>query len=74
MDGGPELLVNRTASDGRLSACVTKRAIEFLIGRETRTDEAEWISDMQQDFIASDYRFKALIRAIVTSENYRRLR
>lgn len=74
VEQGPKLLINRTVADGRLSECTTRKAVQFLLQRELRGDESEWLQDLLMDFIGSDYRYRDLYRAIVTSDNYRRLR
>jgi hypothetical protein len=71
---GPKLLVSRSLADGRLTECVTKTAVQGLLRRDLRSDEADWLDSLHGDFVNSAYRYRSLIKAIVTSENYRRVR
>ena len=71
---GPELLVRKTLADGRLSACVAKTAAKHFLRRDVRGDEMEWLDELNVGFVTSDYRYRELVKAIVTSESYRRLR
>ena len=71
---GPELLVKKALGDGRLGQCVSKRAVEHFLSRDIRTEEGDWVDDLMVDFVSSGYRYKTLVKAIVTSESYRRVR
>jgi hypothetical protein len=71
---GPELLVRKTMADGRLSSCVSKTAAKHFLRRDVRGDEMEWLDELNVGFVTSDYRYRELVKAIVTSESYRRLR
>jgi hypothetical protein len=59
-------------ADGRFTACATRRTAEWLVGRPLREDEEAWARDLALRFSASDFRYRELVRAIVTSETYRR--
>lgn len=72
VEQGPELLVTETVADGRLPACVAKQTAAWLMGREMTDADQPWIDTLADDFIASDYRYKALVKAILASDNYRR--
>ena len=71
---GPRLLVHRTLLDGRLPACVTRNVAVWLLGRQILPDEEEWLLQIQQGFMASNYDFKGLVHSIVMSDFYRRVR
>jgi len=71
---GPKLLVLTSIVDDRFPSCVSTRAVENMFGREASSDEQEWIGELSRDFLASGYRYKALVKSIVTSETYRRVR
>ena len=71
---GPELLVSRGVADGRLPHCVAKTAAEHLLGRAIRDEEAAWLDGLSKGFVESGFRYRTLVRAIVQSENYRRVR
>ncbi len=72
IEEGPRGLVRDGLADGRFTACATRRAAEWLVGRPLREDEEAWARDLALRFSASDFRYRELVRAIVTSETYRR--
>jgi hypothetical protein len=74
VDEGPRLLVLRTLVDHRMPTCMTKRVGQWLLGRQTAPEEAGWMAQVSQEFVASNYDFRALVKAIVQSEMYRRVR
>ena len=71
---GPKLLVLTSIVDDRFPKCVAKRTAEGMLGRETTADEQSWIADLSRDFLASGYRYRSLVKSIVTSDVYRRVR
>jgi len=71
---GPKFLVLTSIVDARFPDCTAKRALESLLGRETNTAEQQWIKDLSKDFLNSGYRYRDLVKAIVTSDIYRRIR
>jgi len=73
VEQGPELLVAETITDGRLPRCVATRAAEWLLGRSMADEDQLWIDSLSAHFVASDYRYRELVKKIVTSDNYRRV-
>jgi len=73
VEQGPELLVAQTITDGRLPACVATRTAEWLLGRPMADADQAWIDELSTHFVGSDYRYRELVKKIVTSDNYRRL-
>ena len=71
---GPTLLVNSTIVDGRLPTCVAEKTAAWLLGRDIEPYEEPWIDELAATFSASDFRYRELVKAIVTSDNYRRVR
>jgi len=71
---GPELLVKRTLVDDRLPMCVSRKASQWLLGRDVLPEEQGWLVERSHDFITSGLSFRALTRSIITSEMYRRVR
>lgn len=71
---GPSLLVAQTVGDGRLPRCVAKRTAEWLLGREMGPDDDDWVDALGQDFASGGFRYRELVKEIVTSDNYRRVR
>jgi hypothetical protein len=74
VEAGPNYLVNRNLMDEDLPQCVTSRAVHWLLGRAPHEAEAEWIDLLASEFAASGYRYRDLVKAIVQSETYRRVR
>jgi hypothetical protein len=75
IERGPRLLAYTTIADGRLPACVTRRAAEWLLARDLDADgDADWMADLTRGFVANDYSYRWLVRQIVTSPRYRRVR
>ncbi len=73
-DEGPKLLVYRTAVDHRLPSCMTSKVAWWLLGRPPLAEEKPWLSEVAQQFAAGDFRFKELVKVIVTSDMYRNVR
>ncbi|MCB9663461.1 MAG: DUF1585 domain-containing protein [Alphaproteobacteria bacterium] len=71
---GPKLLATQGVVDGRLPRCVARTTATWLLGREPATHEEAWVDALARTFTEADYRYDALVRAIVTSDNYRRVR
>ena len=74
VEAGPELLVNQAIVDGRLPRCVATRAVEWLLGRAPEEDEAAWVEELALGFVVSGFRYRELVRAVVTSDTFRRVR
>lgn len=74
IEQGPELLVSRTIADNRLPACVARSTAEWLIGRELVEEEQPWVDGLAMELLASDFDYRDLVTAIVTSDVYRRVR
>lgn len=71
---GPKLLVDRTVVDGRLPVCVAEKTAAWLLGRDIEAYEEPWVQELSEEFVASGFRYRELVKAIVTSENYRSVR
>ena len=74
VEQGPNQLVRSTVADGRLPTCVAKRTAEWLMGRDMTPADQEWLDTLADDFVGSDFRYRSLVRDIITSDNYRRVR
>lgn len=74
IEEGPQLLVQRGLVDGRLPRCVSQNAATWLLGRNIQTDEQGFIEELAATFINSQFDYKQLIKSIVTSDYYRRVR
>lgn len=73
VEEGPQTLVNGAVADGRLPRCVADRTASWLLGRQPGDADEAWIDDLATDFAASGFRYDQLVKAIVTSEPYRRV-
>jgi len=71
---GPKFLVLTSIVDARFPDCVAKRGLEAMLGREANASERLWIEDLSRDFLNSGYRYRDLIKSVVTSDLYRRVR
>ena len=71
---GPQLLALQELETGRLSECAVRTALERLLGRTVTPEEEPWLDSLQSLFVQTGYDYKALIKAIITSETYRRVR
>jgi hypothetical protein len=60
--------------DARFPDCVAKRGLEAMLGREANPSERAWIEELSRKFLSSGYRYRDLIKSIVTSDLYRRVR
>jgi hypothetical protein len=74
IQAGPELLVNHNMMDGDLPHCVATRTAQWLLGRELLEGEEQWVEDLADTFVGSGMRYSQLIKAVVMSDVYRRVR
>jgi len=72
-DEGPARLVYQSTIDGRLPECVASTAATWLLGRELDPEEQPWVEELAMEFTASGWSYRELVRAIVTSETWRRV-
>lgn len=74
VDDGPRRLVLSAVVDGRLPDCVARTTGSWLLGREMAPEEADVVADWSADLLAEDFSYKSLVRKIVLSDLYRRVR
>ena len=74
VEEGPSLLVKRMAQDERLPTCLAQRSVQWLWGRNIAEGEEDVLGDFALSFMMEGYSFKSLIKAVVTSSTYRRVR
>jgi len=74
VEDGPRLLVYQTVVDGRFPRCVARTAVERLLGRPPHPEEEPWLDELAHAFVASGYRYREVLKAIVTHPTYRRVR
>ena len=62
-------------ADNRLPHCVARRTAEWLLGgRVNPIADAEWLSELARNFVFNDLSYRALVKEIITSPRYRRVR
>ncbi|MEE2755610.1 MAG: hypothetical protein VYA30_03060 [Myxococcota bacterium] len=72
---GPKLLALSTVTDNRMPGCVARRAAEWLLGQGIAGDEdVQWVDELARQFVFSDLSYQALVKQIVMSPRYRRVR
>jgi hypothetical protein len=74
VEAGPQLLAMKGVVDHRFPQCVSNRAVEQIFGRSTEVVDKDWIDMLAVDFAASNYSYRSLVKQIVMSDGYRRLR
>jgi hypothetical protein len=74
VEEGPRRLIETTLTDGRFTNCTARTAAKWVLGREMDEFEEPWISELESSFVDTDYSYRELIRSIVTSPVYRRVR
>ena len=74
IDEGPRGLVETAIASGELESCTVKTAWRNLVGRAMTGDELrDRLPDFERGFEAAHRSYRALVRAIVTSPEYRRV-
>jgi len=71
---GPRLGALEAFADGRLPDCVAHKTAARLLGRELSEDERTWAKQLSIAFVQGGYSYRDLVRAVVTSDVYRRVR
>ena len=74
VEGGPKFLIASTIVDDRFPRCTARRALEGMFGRELSDEENDALGEASRAFVASSYDYKALVKSIVKSDVYRRVR
>lgn len=71
-DLGPRGLAVEIAGSNDFAQCAARTVATALLGRPLVYDDNRWKIDLAQRFVSGGYRMRNLVRAIVTSERYRR--
>lgn len=74
IEAGPRLLVRSSVVDGRLQRCVARSTAEWLLGRPLGSNEDSFVDELTRGFEDDDFRYRALVKRILQSELYRRVR
>ncbi len=73
VEQGPKLLARKATAENQLPVCVARQTAEWLMGRSTTEADKAWIADLATAFVQSGYQYKQLVKAVVTSAQYRRV-
>lgn len=74
VEHGPRLMVASAVVDDRFPSCTARRSLEAFFGRGLDREEEAFLGELGRAFVASGYDYKALVKAIVKSPIYRRVR
>ena len=72
-DAGPSRLALQSTVDGRMPECVAETAAAWLLGRQLLPDEDGYIEGLASQFQGADFSYRELVKAIVTSDTWRRV-
>jgi hypothetical protein len=64
---GPIELARLLANDPAAHDCMTRQWLTFVLGRDLRPSDDQWITQIGATFSAAGYNLKALIAAVLTS-------
>jgi hypothetical protein len=74
IESGPALLVRESIVDGSLPACSARTAAQWLLGDVAFDADAAWYDEIGEDFVAAGFSWRELMKNVVTSDVYRRVR
>jgi len=74
VDEGPKLMAMRAVATNELPRCTVQTAANTLLGRKLSSDEMRLLNEWVTAFSTSDYSYKSLMKTIVTSALYRRVK
>jgi hypothetical protein len=69
--GGPLALAEKAIADGAFASCTTKKVWTWLLGRDPADIDSTELLVLGEQFAGGGYDFKALVRALVSSDAYR---
>ncbi|MCB9639883.1 MAG: DUF1585 domain-containing protein [Myxococcales bacterium] len=71
IEQGPRLLANEAIQSGKFAACTTRKMWGWFVGTELQPQQEERITKFAEMFKQSGYNLLTLVKALVTSEEYR---
>ena len=74
IEEGPSLLAMQGIVSHELPTCTVRTAIEMALARELLPEEASWPEELAIDFAAQGFSYRELMKQIVTSDTFRRVR
>ena len=69
---GPSALVQRDINNGKIATCGVKKMWSWFSGHDLQSQQSDLQNTLVQNFKNNKYSIKALVKAIVKSEEYRR--
>ncbi len=70
-DAGPPGFARDVTSSPEFAPCVVRNVAQSLLGRQLTAADESWKADLAKTLVDNKYRMKSLVRAIVTSSQYR---
>jgi hypothetical protein len=70
-DAGPAALAATMVASPDFAPCVVKQVAQSLLGRTLTADDDAWKDSLAKLFVEHGYRMRPLVRAILTSPDYR---
>lgn len=74
VDDGPRRLVLSAVVDGRLTDCLSRTTGKWLLGRELAPEEQDVIDGWSAELLDDNFSYRQLVKTIVLSDLYRRVR
>ena len=74
IEEGPKLLARRATTDNQFPLCVARQTAEWLSGRATSEKDTAWLHKLAINFVQSGFSYQDLVKQIVSSPQYRRVR
>jgi hypothetical protein len=74
VEEGPALMALIEVARNRLPDCTARTLAQNLLGREVTLDEQGWIDELVVTFAGSDFSYRELVKAVIMSPIYRRVR
>jgi hypothetical protein len=71
-EAGPAGLAAELTESSDFQACAAQSVTESFLGRSATPDDASLLRDLARTFVASGYRMRALVAALVRSEAYKK--
>jgi hypothetical protein len=74
IEQGPSLLAMQGIVSHELPTCTARTAVEIALARELLPEEASWAAELALNFALNGFSYRELMKQIVTSDTYRRVR
>ena len=71
VEAGPRGLAAEITASPLFAPCVVQNVAQGLLGRALTPDDDAWKAGLAKDLVASGYRIRPLVKAIVTAPRYR---